>query len=56
MDLRRMAKLTIPDTNKEMITSFSVWSNDSVMELDLKINTRAVVIPLISNCRRPTQI
>ena len=35
MDFRRTTRLTIPHTNKEMITSLAV-NNDSVMGLDLK--------------------
>ena len=46
MDLLRTTKLTIPHTNKEMITSFAV-NNDSVMGLDIKAGARAAVIPAI---------
>ena len=44
VDLRKTTELTIPYTNKEMFTSFSGKSNDSVMELELKAGARAVVI------------
>ena len=46
VDLLRTTKLTIPHTNKEMITSFAV-NNDSVMGLDIKAGARAAVIPAI---------
>ena len=46
MDLRRTTKLTIPHTNKEMITNFAV-NNDTSMGLDLKAGARAAMIPAI---------
>ena len=50
MDLRRTTRLTIPHTNKEMITRFTslAVNNDSVifMGLNLKAGIRAVVIPV----------
>ena len=46
VDLRRTTKLTIPHTNKEMITNFAV-NNDTFMGLDLKAGARAAMIPAI---------
>ena len=46
VDLRRTTKLTIPHTNKEMITNFAV--NDvTFMGLDLKAGARAAMVPAI---------
>ena len=46
VDLRRTTKLTIPHTNKEMITNFAV-NNDTFTGLDLKAGARAAMIPAI---------
>ena len=46
VDLRRTTKLTIPHTNKEMITNFAV-NNVTFMGLDLKAGARAAMIPAI---------
>ena len=46
VDLRRTTKLTVPRTNKDIITNFAVNKN-SVMGLDLKAGARAAMIPAI---------
>ena len=46
VDLRRTTKLTIPHTNKEMITNFAV-NNVTFMGLDLKSGARPAMIPAI---------
>ena len=46
VDLCRTTKLTIPHTNKEMITNFAV-NNVTFMGLDLKAGARPAMIPAI---------
>ena len=47
VDLCRTKKLTIPHTNKEMITNFAVNIVTSFMGLDLNAGERAAMIPAI---------
>ena len=46
VDLSRTTKLTIPHTNKKMITNFEV-NNVTFMGLDVKAGARAAMIPAI---------